>query len=113
MILFIKLEFSIRCNSAFRLLCTSNSNIYFNLNLNPNRLVTCIILNAFVSSLIRLMIPDIYQQRSLCIQLGQVQAYVFVRPEGHWSTHQEAFVILVNALTFIEDKADICTKKKS
>ncbi len=39
-------------------------------------LVTCIILDAFVSSLIRLMIPNVQLQRSFCIQLGQVLAYV-------------------------------------
>ncbi len=46
-ILFIKLQFSIRCNQAFRSLRTSTSNIYLNLSLNsqrPTGLVTCIIL---------------------------------------------------------------------
>ncbi len=50
-ILFIKLQFSIRCNQAFRPLRTLTSNIYLNLNLNlslnsqrPTGLVTCIIL---------------------------------------------------------------------
>ncbi len=42
------------------------------------------------------MISDVYQQKSLYIQLSQVQAYVLIRPAGYWSTHQEAFVILVN-----------------
>ncbi len=37
-ILFIKLQFSIRYNQAFRPLCTSILNIYLNLNLNPNGL---------------------------------------------------------------------------
>ena len=60
------------------------------------------------------MIPDVHLQRFLCIQSSQVQAYVFtVRPGGHWSTHQEAFVILVNALTFLEDKGDVRTREKS
>ncbi len=44
---------------------------------------------------------------------SQVQAYILVRPGGHWVTYQEAFVILVTTLTFIEDKADICTREKS
>ena len=112
-ILFIKLQFSIRCNQAFRPLRTSTSNIYLNLSLNPNGLVACIIPDAFISSPIRLMIPDVHLQRSLCIQSSQVQAYVLVRPGGHWSTHQEAFVILVNALTFIEDEADVRRREKS
>ncbi len=59
------------------------------------------------------MISNVYPQRFLCIQSSQVQAYVLIRPGDHWSTYQEAFVILVNALTFIEDKADIRTREKS
>ena len=66
-ILFIKLQFSIRYNQALRSLCISTSNIYLNLNLNPKGLVMCIILDAFVSSLIYLMILDVHLQRSLCI----------------------------------------------
>ncbi len=62
--LFIKLQFSIRCNQAFRPLCTSTFNvylnIYLNLSLNPNGLITCIILDGFVSSSIRLMTSDVY-----------------------------------------------------
>ncbi len=42
-ILFNKLQFSIRCNQAFKPLHTSTSNIYLNLSLNLNGLVTCII----------------------------------------------------------------------
>ncbi len=42
-ILFIKLQFSIRCNQVFRLLRTSISNL--NLNLNLNGLVIYIISN--------------------------------------------------------------------
>ncbi len=59
-ILFIKLQFFIRCNQAFRPLRTSTSNIYFNLSLNPNGLVTCIIPNTFISSPIYIMCPDGY-----------------------------------------------------
>ena len=111
-ILFIKLQFSIRCNQVFRSLHTSTFNIYLNFSLNLNGLVTCIISNAFVSSPIRLMIPDVHLQRFLCIQSNQVQVYILIRPEGHWFTHQEAFVILVNVLIFLEDKVDICIKEK-
>ncbi len=57
-ILFSKLQFLIKCNQAFRLLRPSTSNIYLNLNLNLNGLITCIIPNAFVSSLICLRILD-------------------------------------------------------
>ncbi len=63
-ILFIKFQFSIRCNLAFRPLHTSTFNvylnIYLNLSFNPNDFVTCIIPNIFESSLIRLMTPDVY-----------------------------------------------------
>ena len=54
-ILFIKLEFSIKCNKIFKLL----HNIYLNLSLNSNGFVICIISNTFVSSPIRLMILDL------------------------------------------------------
>ena len=59
-ILFIKFQFSIKCNQAFKPLRISISNIYLNLSLIPNSLVTYIIPNIFVLSLIRLMILDIY-----------------------------------------------------
>ncbi len=64
-VLFIKLQFSIKCNQTLRLLHISNSNIYLKLSVNPNGFVTCIISNAFVSSPICLMILDIYLLRSL------------------------------------------------
>ncbi len=57
-ILFIKLQFSIRYNQAFRLLRTSNT--YLKLSLNPNGFVTYIIPNTFISSSICLMTPDIH-----------------------------------------------------
>ena len=70
-ILFIKLQFSITYNQAFRPLRTSSSNIYINLSLNPNGLVIFIIANIFISSLIYLMIPDMHPQRFLPpIKLG-------------------------------------------
>ncbi len=65
-ILFIKPQFSIRCNQAFRPLYTSNFNIYLKLNFNPNGRVTYIIPDIFVSYRyvciipIRLMISDVY-----------------------------------------------------
>ncbi len=61
-ILFIKLQFSIGCNQAFRPLRTSISKHLPQPQPRsqwPNGLVTCIIPNTFVSSLIRLMIPDV------------------------------------------------------
>ncbi len=114
----LSFSFLIKCNQAFKLLCISTSDIYLNFSLNPNSLVTCIIPDAFISSryiriiLIRLIIPDVHQQRFLCIQSDQVQAYVLVRPGSHWSTHQEAFVILVNAFMFIVDQADVRIREK-
>ncbi len=64
-VLFIKLQFSIRCNQAFRPLRTSTSNIYLNLNLNLNGFIICIIPSAFVSSPIYFIIPDVHLQKSL------------------------------------------------
>ncbi len=58
-ILFIKLQFSIKCNQAFRPFCTWTSNIYLKLNLNPNSLIIYIIPNIFVS-LKYLMTPDVH-----------------------------------------------------
>ncbi len=58
------------------------------------------------------MIPNT-QQMSLCFQSGQIPAHILVRPKSHWSTHQEAFIILVTTLTSIEDEVDIRTREKS
>ncbi len=55
----------------------------------------------------------IYRRGFYISNQGQIQAYVFVRPRGHWSIHQEAFVIYVTALTFIEDKVDVRIREKS
>ncbi len=88
-ILFIKFQFSIKCNQAFRPLHTSTSNIYLNLSLNPNGLVTYIIPDAFVSSSMHLYylqyaswLQTNTQQRFLYIKSSQVQAYVLVRPRA-------------------------------
>ncbi len=59
-ILFIKLQFSIRYNQAFGHYVPQTPNIYLNLSLNLNGFITCIISNAFVSSLIYLMIPNVH-----------------------------------------------------
>ena len=69
-ILFIKLQFfifSTRYNQAFKPLHTSTSNIYLNLNLNPNSLVISIIPNIFVSSPLCIIIPDVHLQKFLYI----------------------------------------------
>ncbi len=61
-ILFIKLQFSIRCNQAFRPLRTSTSQHLPQPQPQFQRsdgLVTCIIPDTFVSASIRLMIPDV------------------------------------------------------
>ncbi len=57
------------------------------------------------------MILDLaYTSKSLyASNQNKVQAYVLVRPEGHWSTNQEAFIILGNAVT---DEDDVCTREK-
>ena len=62
-ILFIKIKFSIKCNPAFKPLPISNSNIYLNLSFHPNDPITCIISNAFILSLIYLMIPDVHLEK--------------------------------------------------
>ncbi len=62
-ILFIKLQFSIRCNQAFRSLRIPTSKHLPQpqpQSLRPDSLVTCIIPDAFVSSPICLMIPDVH-----------------------------------------------------
>ncbi len=69
-ILFIKLQFYNQVQQAFRPLRISTSNIKLNLSFNLNGFITYIISNTFVSFLICLMIPNIYQQRPLCIQSG-------------------------------------------
>ena len=43
---------------------------------------------------------------------NQIQTYILIRSGSHWFTHQEAFVILINTLTFIEDKANVRTREK-
>ncbi len=55
-ILFIKLQLSYQVQQVFRLLCTSTSNIDFNLSLNSNDFVTYIIPNIYISSPIYHMI---------------------------------------------------------
>ncbi len=112
-ILFIKLQFSNQMQQAYRLLHTLTSNLNLKLSLNPNGFVICIIFNAFILSpiyLIHNFRPSLHKQRSLYIQSSLVQAYILVKPGGHWSIHQKTFVILVNVLT---NKADICTREKS
>ena len=112
--LFIKLQFAIRYNQAFRLLRTLTFNIYLNLSLNPNGFVTCIIFNAFVSSPIHLMIPDVHLQRSLCIQLESgpglriYQAWepLVYPPKGFCHSHQCLDVVM-------KDEANVCIREKS
>ncbi len=111
-ILFIKIQFSLKCNQAFRPFRTSISNIYLKLSLNPNGFVTCIISNAFVSSPIYLMILDIYLQRSLhpiksgpslctCQAFGPlVYPLEGFCPSRHWPD-------------ISDNKTDIRTKEKS
>ena len=79
---------------------------YSNLSLLPNGLVACIISDVFVSSPIRFMTPDIPVQKSLRIQSKSGPDLHTCRQvwKGHWSTHQEAVVILVKAMTYIEDE---------
>ncbi len=118
-ILFIKLQFFIRCNQAFRLLRTSTSNIYLNLSLNPNGLVTCIIPDIFVSYRytyiisIRLMISDMHLQRSLHLiksspGLRNYQAWrpLVYPPRGLHLFRQYPDIVM-------EDEADVRTKEKS
>ena len=45
---------------------------------------------------------------------SQVQTYLLVvKSGGHWFIHQEAIVVLINTLMYIEDKMDISIKEKS
>ncbi len=59
-ILFIKLQFSNQLQQAFILFRISKSNLDLNLSLNSDGFVTYIILDAFVSSWIHLITPDLY-----------------------------------------------------
>ena len=116
-ILFIKLQFSIKCNQDFKLLRTSNSNIYLsfylNLSFNPNGLITCIILNAFVLSLICLMILDMHLQKSL----HPIKLSLYLRTCQTWGPlvyslkgfcHSRQYLDVV-----IEDKTDVRTREMS
>ncbi len=76
-------------------------------------LVTCIILNAFISFWYTSWLQTYTQQKFPCIQLSQVQAYILIRSGDPWSTYQEAFVIPVTALTFMEHEADVYAREKS
>ena len=112
-ILFIKLQFSIRYNQAFKPLRTLTSNIYLNLSLNSNGFVSCIIPNVFILSLIHFMILDVYLQRFLCIQsklgpdLRICQAWrpVVYPLRGFCYPHQYLDVI-------IDNKTDVRTREK-
>ena len=53
-ILFIKLQFFNQVYQAFRLLCTSTSNLDLNFSRNSSDLIFYIILHTFISSLIYL-----------------------------------------------------------
>ena len=119
-ILFIKLQFSIRCYQAFRPLHTSISKhlpqtqiIYLNLSLNPNNLVTCIIPNAFLSFSIWLMILDVYLQKSLhliksSLSLCTCQAWgpLVYSPKAFCHSHQYPNIVMGN-------EANVCTRKNS
>ncbi len=113
-ILFIKLQFSIRCNQTFKPLRTSTSK---HLPQTQPQFPTvnwpCHShhLDIFVSS----WYTSWFQTctcRGLCIWSSQVQAYVFVRPGGYWSITKEAFVILISYSDFLEDEVDVCTREK-
>ena len=113
-ILFIKLQFFIRCNQAFKPLRTLTSNIYLNLSFISNSFITYIISDIFVSSPIHFMIPDMHLQRSLYIQskLGSGlrccqtwEPLVYLPEDLHYSRQCPDVVI--------ENEANICTKKKS
>ena len=92
---------------------TSISNIYLNLSLNFNDLITYNMSNTFVSFPICLMIPDIHLQRFLCIQwksgLGLCTCQAW-RPLVYLSgglcfSHQCPDIV-------IEDEADVRTREK-
>ncbi len=110
-ILFIKLQFSIRCNQAFRSLRTSTFNIYLNIYFNLNGLVICIICICIIFNT-----PydsrHTYSRGLYTSNQNQVQVYVLVRPGGHWSTHQKAFVIFVTALTFLKTNLTSAQERK-
>ncbi len=114
-ILFIKFQFSIRCNQTFKPLCISTSNIYLNLSLNPNDLRPHHLYdpNAFVSSPIRFMTPVIYiaEVSMHPIKLGpSLRTRQAWKPLVYLSGDLRHFC---HSLDVLADKADVHTKEKS
>ncbi len=61
--------------------------------------------NVFVSSPIRLIILNMHTTEICASNQIKSRPYVSTaRPGGHWSTHQETFIILVTAMTFLKTK---------
>ncbi len=116
-ILFIKLQFSIRCNQAFghcipQLPTSTSTSISNSASIPMASSLASFLMHSYHSQYTA-WLQTYIQQRSLCIQSSQVHPYVLIRPGGYWSIHQEAFIILVNALTFIKDKTNVRTREKS
>ncbi len=121
-ILFIKLQFSIRCNQAFGPIAYLNLQhltqpqiIYLNLSLNsqrPTGLVTCIIL-------MHSYYPDTSHDSRRAPAEVSASDQVRSRPMyslglgATWSATKEAFVIFIRYSDFPEDEADVCTREKS
>ncbi len=101
-------------------MCTSTSNLDFNLSLNPNNLIIRIISNAFVSCLkhlyhsqyISFIIPNlVYPSQSFYI-FNQIISRTMYLSSG-LSITGVTTCHLVNALMFIVDKTNVDIKEKS
>ncbi len=114
-ILFIKLQFSIRCNQAFRLLRISTSNIDLNLNLNPNDLMALSLASSRYICIIpiRLMTPDIYTIEVSIHLIKSGPGLCACQVWGPLVDLPGGFCHFGHYLDISEDNADVRTKEKS
>ncbi len=114
-ILLIKLQFSIRCNHAFRPLCTSISNIYLNLSLNPIGLI--------VSSHVSSQCIRIILIRLITLNIHTVEVFIHPIKSGPGLRTHQAWGPLVYPLGGLchshhcfdvpEDRTDVHIREKS
>ncbi len=121
-ILFIKLQFSIRCNHAFRLLRTSTSkhlpqlpNIYLNLSLNPNGLMASLLASSPMHSY--------HPQYASWFQTYTQQRSLYLIKSGSGLRTRQGWELLVypprdfchscHCFDIPEDKTDVRIKEKS
>ncbi len=114
-ILFIKLQFSIRYNQAFRPLRTSTSNIDLNLSLNPNGLISLSLASSWCIYIIpiRLITPDLHTTE---VSMHPIMSSSGLRAYQAWSPlvyPPGGFCYSRHYFDVPEDKADVRTREKS